>query len=93
MLLGHREKHGGVFAYPPTVLSGENLPADDLFSMPVGSTLPWLDLFWSGYHRLPDVTLSLKESGGFDIGYKAMSFIAAAFSEDDERNLKQDISD
>ncbi|MFH0727302.1 MAG: FAD-dependent oxidoreductase [Pseudomonadota bacterium] len=86
-------KAWGVFAYPPNVLGGENLPADDLFSMPVGSTQPWLDLFWSGYHRLPDVALSLKERGGIDIGYKAMSFITAAFSEDDERDLKQGISD
>jgi glycine oxidase len=74
-------KSWAVFAYPPRFIGMEGQPQDLLFSMPRGSVRPWLDLIWSGYHRLPDLALELKESSGVDIGYGELSWVRIVLTE------------
>ncbi len=85
-------KAWAVFGYPPRFLALEGQPPDKLFSMPLGSVAPWLELFWMGYHRLPDVALDLKERGGIDVGYGELPWIKVALSESDEKISKESIS-
>ena len=85
-------KSWAVFTYPARILGMEGQPSDQLFSMPVGSVEPWLELFWSGYHRLPDVALDLKEKGGIDVGYGELSRIIIALSEGEETSYKANLS-
>ena len=85
-------KSWAVFTYPPRILGMEGQPPDQLFSMPVGSVMPWLELFWSGYHRLPDVALHLKEYGGIDIGYGELPRIMVTLSESEEKSYKTTLS-
>jgi len=59
----------------------EGQPQELLFSMPAGSVSPWLELFWLGYHRLPDIALELKETVGVDIGYGELSWIRVVLTE------------
>ena len=77
-------KSWAVFAYPPRFIGMEGQPEDLLFSMPTGSVRPWLDLIWSGYHRLPDIALELKEACGVDIGYGQLSWVRLALAERQE---------
>jgi glycine oxidase len=77
-------KSWAVFAYPPRFLGMEGQPQEQLFSMPRGSVRPWLDLIWSGYHRLPDLALELKESGGVDIGFGELSWVRVVLTEQQE---------
>jgi glycine oxidase len=85
-------KSWAVFAYPPRFLGMEGQPSDQLFSMPEGSVRPWLELFWLGYHRLPDVALELKGKGGIDIGYGELTRIIVALSESEEESSKKSVS-
>ncbi len=85
-------KSWAVFTYPPRFLALEGQPPDKLFSMPVGSVGPWVELFWMGYHRLPDVALDLQERGGIDIGYGELPWIKIALSENDEKDLREGLS-
>jgi len=77
-------KSWAVFAYPPRFLSMEGQPQEQLFSMPVGTVSPWLELFWLGYHRLSDIGLEIKETGGVDIGYGELSWVRLALTEEQE---------
>jgi len=79
-------KSWAVFAYPPRVLAMEGKPSDQLFSMPEGGVRPWVELFWLGYHRLPDVVLDLKEKGGIDTRYGELTRIIIALSESEEES-------
>ncbi|HSB67976.1 MAG TPA: FAD-dependent oxidoreductase, partial [Candidatus Methylomirabilis sp.] len=81
-------KSWAVFTYPPRFLGMEGEPQELLFSMPVGSVLPWLELIWLGYHRLPDVALELREAAGVDIGYGELSWVRLALTEQQEEALK-----
>ena len=85
-------KSWAVFAYPPRVLAMEGKPSDQLFSMPEGGVRPWVELFWLGYHRLPDVVLDLKEKGGIDTGYGELTRIIIALSESEEESSKMSVS-
>ena len=85
-------KSWAVFTYPPRFVGLEGEPQELLFSMPVGSVKPWLDLFWLGYYRLPDIALDLQERGGIDIGYGELPWIKVALSENDEKHLKESLS-
>jgi len=85
-------KAWAVFTYPPRFLALEGQPPDKLFSMPVGSVGPWVELFWMGYHLLPDVALDLQERGGIDIGYGELPWIKIALSENDEKDLRESLS-
>ena len=85
-------KSWAVFTYPPRFLALEGQPPDKLFSMPVGSVGPWVELFWMGYHRLPDIALDLQERGGIDIGYGELPWIKVALSENDEKDLRESLS-
>lgn len=85
-------KAWAVFGYPPRFLALEGQPPDKLFSMPVGSVGPWVQLFWQGYHRLPDIALDLQERGGIDIGYGELPWIKIALSENDEKDLRESLS-
>ena len=77
-------KSWAVFAYPPRFFALEGQPQEQLFSMPVGSVGPWLELFWLGYHRLPDIALEIKETAGVDIGYGELSWVRLALTEEQE---------
>jgi hypothetical protein len=77
-------KSWAVFAYPPRFLGLEGQPQELLFSMPVGSVSPWLDLIWLGYHRLPDIALELRETTGVDIGYGELGWIRVVLTEQQE---------
>jgi glycine oxidase len=77
-------KSWAVFAYPPRFIGMEGQPQEQLFSMPEGSVRPWLELFWLGYHRLPDIALDLKEAGGVDIGYGELPWIRLVLTEQQE---------
>ena len=81
-------KSWAVFAYPPRFIGTEGQPQELLFSMPKGSVRPWLDLIWSGYHRLPDLALELKESSGVDIGYGELSWVRLVLTEQQEDTYK-----
>ena len=74
-------KSWAVFAYPPRFIGIEGQARELLFSMPVGSVRPWLELIWLGYHRLPDMALELREAGGVDIGYGELSWIRLVLTE------------
>ena len=56
--------------------------------MPVGSVGPWLDLFWLGYHRLPDIALELRETVGVDIGYGELSWVRVVLTACQEEAYK-----
>lgn len=77
-------KSWAVFAYPPRFLALEGQPPEQLFSMPVGSVHPWLELIWLGYHRLPDMAVELREATGVDIGYGELSWTRLAYTEEQE---------
>ena len=81
-------KSWAVFAYPPRFIGMEGQPQEILFSMPVGSVRPWLELIWLGYHRLPDIALELREAGGVDIGYGELSWIRLVLTEEQEEASK-----
>jgi len=58
-----------VITYPPVLLVAEKMP-DTGWALPEGETYAdWLDLFWSGYRRMADLSLDIKEKGGVDIDY------------------------
>lgn len=77
-------KSWAVFAYPPRFLALEGQPPELLFSMPLGSVHPWLELMWLGYHRLPDMAVELREATGVDIGYGELAWIRLAYTEQQE---------
>lgn len=81
-------KSWAVFAYPPRFVGMEGQPQELLFSMPVGSVRPWLELLWQGYHRLPDIALELRETAGVDIGYGELSWVRVVFTEQQEEAQK-----
>ena len=81
-------KSWAVFAYPPRFLGLEGQPQELLFSMPVGSVSPWLDLIWLGYHRLPDIALELRETTGVDIGYGELGWIRVVLTAQQEETYR-----
>ncbi len=81
-------KSWAVFAYPPRFIGMEGQPQEQLFSMPEGSVRPWLELFWLGYHRLPDIALELKETAGVDIDYGELPWIRLVLTEQQEEASK-----
>ncbi len=84
----------GVWSYPPCSLAAEGRPpsAERLSSVPVGSVSPWLEFFWLGYHRLPDVALEIQEKGGTDIQFGDLSWVTVALSEAEEEAYKASLS-
>lgn len=85
-------KSWAVFSYPPRFIHMEGADPEQLFSMPEGSIRPWLELFWLGYHRLPDMALELKEKGGVDIGYGELPMIRVALSQNEEMLCRANLS-
>jgi len=85
-------KSWAIWTYPPRYLLMEGQPPDRLFSMPKRGMRPWLELFWLGYHRLPDIALDIQERGGIDIGYGEFSRIMVALSESEEKAYKAILS-
>ncbi len=86
-------KSWAIIPYPPGYLGWEGQFSEDwLISVSEGSLSPWLELFWLGYHRLPDIALDLQEKGGIDIEYGELSWTNLAFSESEEKTLKESLS-
>jgi glycine oxidase len=81
-------KSWAVFAYPPRFVGMEGQPQESLFSMPMGSVRPWLELVWLGYHRLPDVASVLRETVGVDIGYGELSWVRVVLTEEQEETYR-----
>ena len=62
-------KAWGVVAYPPVFLVAEQIPGS-FYKLPEGETFAdWLNLFWSGYNRMADIGMDIKERSGIDIDY------------------------
>jgi len=70
----------------------EGQPPTQLFSMPVGGVRPWIDIFWLGYYRLPDIIQEIKEKGGIDVGYGEVPRIIAARTEEEEKKSKEQLA-
>jgi len=81
-------KAWALWSYPPFLLGIETAMGRRFSLTPEGSLQHWIELFWLGYHRLPDVALELKEKGGVDIGYGELPFIGVALSEIEEKGFK-----
>jgi len=81
-------KAWAVLTYPPLMRVLERVP-DLPFWLPEDESYAhWLYLFWSGYFRMPDLALDLKERGGIDIEFGKMPWTLIAMSEDEEEELK-----
>jgi len=85
-------KAWAVSTYPLRYLEMEGQPPNQLFSMPEGSMRPWQELFWSGYHRLPDLVLEIEEKGSINVGYGELVRIIVAISESEEWDCKEKLS-
>jgi len=85
-------KAWALIPYPAFVTQFEHLPPDHLDSMPDGSMGPFIELFWEGYDRMPDMALYLKENGGLDIGFGGLAWTCVALSDDEEKGFKYSIS-
>ena len=77
-------KAWAVWTHPLRWLGMEGQPPTQLFSMPVGGVRPWVDLFWLGYHRLPDIIQEIKEKGHKDF----FGLLLTKAAEVVERDLK-----
>ena len=62
-------------------------------SVPQGSIRPFLTLCEEGFRRLPQSAAQLKEEGGIDIGYGELPYIRLAFSESEEKQYKERMSE
>lgn len=62
-------------------------------SVPEGSVRPFLSLCEEGFRRLPQSAAQLKEEGGIDIGYGELPYIRLAFSESEEKQYKERMSE
>jgi len=82
-------KSWAIFDYPPYLSTAEGTGLNQVIARPEGSIKSWIELFWLGYHRLPDVALELRERGGVDIGYGGLPFITVALSESGESSCRQ----
>ena len=51
-----------------------------------------VDLHWIGYHRLPEAIRELEERGGIDMGYRELSFVQIALSEEVEERYREAFS-
>ncbi len=90
-------KAWAIIVYPPgcyTIAERERQQPSDkrLFSTPEEGVTPWLELYWLGYHRLPDIAQDLQERGGIDIGYGELPGISVALSESEEKAIKENLS-
>jgi len=85
-------KAAGEFSYPPHLMVRDNVEMAALFSKVPGDLEHWIDLFWIGYHRLPDLALELKEKGWVDIDYGEVPIIFLAFKDSGEKTLREHIA-
>ncbi len=90
-------KAWAIIPYPPghylTAERESQQPSDkQLFSTAEEGMTPWLELYWLGYNRLPDIALDLQERGGIDIEYGELPAIRVALSESDEKVVKENLS-
>jgi len=85
-------KSWAIWSYPPHLLTAERETTRRAFTAPQGSIRHWIELFWLGYHRLPDIAIELKEKGGIDIGFGEIPYIFVAESERAEIVSKESLS-
>lgn len=86
-------KSWAIWSYPPHLLAVSGVEAEpSVERWPMPSIECWIELFWMGYHRLPDMALELKEKGGVDIGYGELPFIFVTESETYVSRLKEHLS-
>jgi glycine oxidase len=82
-------KAWGVIVYPPALLVAEKMP-DSEWALPEGETYAdWLDLFWSGYRRMADLSTDIKEKGGIDIDYAETRTTYLFSSDQSEEAVKE----
>jgi len=51
-----------------------------------------IDLYWIGYHRLPEAVRELEERGGIDVGYRELPHVRIALSEEIEELYRKAFS-
>jgi len=98
-------KAWGVWSYPPENWSAAGLEVtEDMFSMQTDAEFLCeraqrreysqrvLDLYWIGYHRLPEAIRELEERGGIDVGYSELPIVRIAFSKEIEESYKEFLS-
>ena len=82
-------KAWAVISYPPSLL-GEALLPDSYMGMPGGETIArWQDLYWSGYYRMAELSLDIREKGKIDISFGAVPVTLFATSKQTETECKQ----
>jgi len=95
-------KAWGVWSYPPENWSstgldvtGDRLPmrTDAKFLCERAQRREYsqrvLDLYWLGYHRLPEAIRELEERGGINVGYRELPCIRIALSEEVEEMYRE----
>jgi glycine oxidase len=65
-------KAWAVSCYPPAWFTVEKDPGTYFFSKAEHGVRHWLDLFASGYYRMRDITMDIKQITGVDTGYYEM---------------------
>jgi len=75
--------------YPGDLLQFEKLSAPDIFYMPEGGFGPFIEIFWEGYERMPEMAAQLKEEGGVDIGFGELAWTYVAISEREEKEFRE----
>jgi glycine/D-amino acid oxidase-like deaminating enzyme len=81
-------KAWAVLTYPPLMRVLERIPDIPFWLPEEESYAYWLYLFWSGYLRMADLALDIKERGRIDIEFGKMPWTLVAASEDEEEELK-----
>jgi len=95
-------KAWGVWSYPPENWSTTGLDvAEDMLPMRTDAKFlseraqrreysqRVIDLYWLGYHRLPEAIRELEERGGINVGYRELPFVRIAFSEEVEEKYRE----
>ena len=82
-------KAWAMIVYPPALLSFERVK-ESLFAAPAEQGLKrWVELYWAGYYRMPDIAMEIKEKGGIDIEYDKTPCTAVIFKEKQIAPLKR----
>jgi glycine oxidase len=83
-------KAWGFGPHPAAILMLEHIEGK-FYSMPVeqtGGVVPFLELYRSGWYRMPEIAMDIKETGGIDIEYCQCHWIQLAATEEDEEMLR-----
>jgi glycine oxidase len=75
--------------YPGDLIQFEILTnPNDIFYIPEGGFSSFIELFWEGYERMPEMSVQLKEEGGIDIGFGELTWVYVCISESEEKSFR-----